>query len=116
MGTHEQSLRATDFERDPRRASDGFERLAARLDSIAARAASERWPDWTDADAQVTTYAAREIRAIPEALAVGMREAFAVGREYGHREERLEEVQREADALSSFLAQQAWGGGRVGLA
>jgi hypothetical protein len=98
------------------REESGFEDLAARLDAIRARAASEGWPAWTEEDAHVIATAAADIRTIPEALAEGMKQAFTAGREYGHREERLDEINRELVVLSRFLAQRAWGGGGAGWA
>ena len=92
------------------------EDLARRLDALRMRADLEGWPDWTAADTSTAAEAAREIRAIPQALAEGMKEAFVAGREYGHREERLDEFNREISALSSLLAQQAWGGSGSGEA
>lgn len=85
------------------------ENLARRLDSLRTRAALEEWPHWTAEDMSTVAEAAREIRAIPQALAQGMQEAFVTGREYGHREERLDELNREISLLSSLLAQYAWG-------
>jgi hypothetical protein len=85
------------------------ENLAKRLDMLRLRAAFEEWPGWTAEDTTTAAEAAREIRAIPQALAHGVQEAFVAGREYGHREERLEELNREISLLSSLLAQRAWG-------
>jgi len=85
------------------------EDLAGRLDALRIRAAVEEWPRWTAEDTSAALEAAREIRAIPQALGEGMKTAFLAGREYGHREERLDEVNTEISVLSSLLAQQAWG-------
>jgi flagellar biosynthesis/type III secretory pathway protein FliH len=99
-----------------REESRWFEELATKLDRLRQRAASEEWSTWTDEDTATATAAAQEIRAIPEALAQGMKEAFAAGREYGHREGRLDELDEEIRLLSSLVAQQAWGGGGSGRA
>jgi hypothetical protein len=96
--------------------SPGFEELAAMLEAITTRAEAHGWPGWSEMDARVLEAAAREIRAIPEALARGMNEAFSIGREYGHGEEALDELNREIAELSSSLARQAWGGHRAGWA
>jgi hypothetical protein len=96
----------------PARGTDSapwHEDLAKRLDTLRLRAALEEWPGWTAEDAATAAEAAREIRAIPQALAHGMQEAFVAGREYGHREERLDELNREISLLASLLAQRAWG-------
>jgi hypothetical protein len=91
-----------------------LEELADRLDAIATAGPLGRWLG--GADARVAADAARQIRAIPAALATGMREAFAVGRAYGHREVQLAEIAVETRALSTVLARQAWGGGNPGNA
>jgi len=90
-------------------ASEGFEELAARLEALAARAAAGACASWSETDTRALEAAAGEIRAIPHALARGMKEAFALGREYGHGEEALDELDREIAELSSNLARQAWG-------
>jgi hypothetical protein len=91
-----------------------LEKLADRLDAIATAAPLGRWLGRSDARAAAT--AARQIRAIPQALAAGMREAFDIGREYGHREVELAEIEQETTTLSTLLARQAWGGGHPGKA
>jgi hypothetical protein len=91
-----------------------LEELADRLDDIAKRAGVSRWLDHTDAG--VAAAAAHHIRAIPEAVAASMREAFDIGRAYGHREVELERITREIHDVSHLLARQAWGGGRPGNA
>lgn len=88
-----------------------LEELAARLDSIVARASRQGWRGWTEEDARAVAAAAREIRALRQALAEGMREAFAIGREHGRGEELLDRLNREIEELSSRLARQAWGRG-----
>lgn len=45
-----------------------------------------------------------------------MQEAFVAGREYGHREERLDEINRDISVLASLVAQEAWGSGGAGNA
>jgi hypothetical protein len=55
-----------------------LQELADQLDDIARRAGASRWLGRSDG--RVAAAAARHIRAIPEALAVSMREAFDVGR------------------------------------
>jgi hypothetical protein len=89
--------------------SDGFEALAGRLEALAARAVAHAWAGWSETDARDVEAAASEIRAIPKALAQGMKEAFTIGREYGHREEALDDLNREIATLSNGLARQAWG-------
>lgn len=88
---------------------DPFQVLSNKLRSIAARAARERWAGWTEADAQALAAAAAEIEEIGTALADGMRQAFDIGREYGHREELLERLNAEIGEISGRLARQAWG-------
>ncbi len=89
----------------------GFERLAARLRSIASRAASAEWPGWTERDTGAIAAAALQIEEIPGALAEGMRAAFDLGREYGQGEEELGRLNLEIHSLSSDLARRAWGRG-----
>jgi hypothetical protein len=106
---------------EPERSPDAdvglaFEELAARLDAVVRRAEAERWSGWSEADGEALEAAAREVRAIPAALARGMNEAFTLGREYGHGEEALDELDREIAELSSDLARQAWGGRGAGRA
>lgn len=91
--------------------SERFEDLAARLRAIIRRASAEQWPGWTEEDAHAITAAVREIEAVPEALEQGMREAFAIGREYGHGEDVLAALNREIREASARLARQAWSGG-----
>jgi len=96
--------------------SDGFEALAAKLEALASRAAAHAWSGWSETDTRDVEAAASEIRAIPKALAQGMKDAFTIGREYGHREEALDDLNREIAALSNGLARRAWGGRERGLA
>lgn len=92
----------------------GLEELAERLEALAARGPLGRRMGL--ADARIAAAAARHLRAIPKALAAGMEEAFAVGREYGHREVQLADHVLEATALATTLARRAWGGGKPGHA
>jgi hypothetical protein len=94
---------ATQYEPDP------FRVLSEKLRSIAARAARERWSGWTEDDDRAVAAAAAEIEGIVPALADGMRQAFDIGREYGHREELLERLNAEIGEISGRLARQAWG-------
>lgn len=91
--------------------ADGFAVLAAHLDSIAERADSDHWRGWTEEDTRAVLVAAREIEGIRAAVAEGMRQAFDIGREYGHREELLERLNWEIEELSGRMARQAWGRG-----
>ena len=91
-----------------------LDELADRLDDIATGARSGRLLGRRDA--QIAATAARHIRAIPEALAAGMREAFVVGREYGHREVDLADRATRSRSASTSLARDAWGGGNPGNA
>lgn len=116
MHTNEESRRTSVRNHAPDEQPPSFEELAARLNAIASRAAEARWRGWTPEDTEAISMAAREIRAIPEALATGMKDAFKVGRQYGRGEEELADLNMEIDALSRKLAAQAWGGGRSGLA
>lgn len=93
---------------------DSFTLLAECLRSIGARAVAERWAGWTDQDTDTIVAAAAEIEGIRAALAEGMRQAFDIGREYGHREELLDRVNAEIGEVSSRLARQAWGRVRGG--
>jgi hypothetical protein len=91
---------------------NGFELLAARLDAIAERAVSEHWPHWSEEDTRAVLAAAREVEGIRAVLAEGMRQAFEIGREYGHGEELLDRLNWEIDELSDRMARRAWGGGK----
>jgi hypothetical protein len=69
----------------------------------------DSWPGWTDDDTLAVMAAAREIETLDEALAHGMRVAFALGRTYGKREVVLNRLEGEIAQASSRLAQEAWG-------
>ena len=87
-----------------------FEALSRRLRSIARRAAAEAWPGWTAEDTRAIDTAARELSTFGPALAHGMREAFAIGREYGHREDVLDRLNQEIFNATNRLGRAAWGG------
>jgi hypothetical protein len=91
-----------------------LEELAARLEEMASRRSPSRALGWSDA--RVAVAAARNIRAIPEALAAGMEQGFALGRELGHREVELAVQASESGSYANVVARQAWGGGQTGHA
>lgn len=72
------------------------------------------WPGWTDDDTRAVMAAAREIETFDEALAQGMRVAFALGRTQGKREVVLKQLDREIAEASRRIAQEAWGSGSGG--
>ena len=91
-------------------ADNPFEALSQRLRSIALRAVSEDWPGWTAQDTDALGAAARELSSFGPALAQGMREAFAIGREYGQKEDVLDRLNQEILDATDRLAREAWGG------
>ena len=86
-----------------------FKVLSAHLHSILSRATMESWPGWTDDDTCAVMAAQGEIETFDEALAEGMRVAFALGRMRGKREVVQNHLDREIAEVSRRLAQEAWG-------
>lgn len=93
----------------PEPEAEGLPALAARLAAIGFRARSEGWPGFTGEDARVLEAAARELATFEDALAKGMREAFAIGREHREREALLNRLNEEIAIATSRLAREAWG-------
>ncbi len=98
----------------PKGEPEGLRALAARLDAIGLRARVERWPGFTAEDARIIGAAARELATFEDALAEGMREAFAIGREHREREALLNRLNEEIAIATSRLAREAWGARRRG--